>query len=89
MTDRKPSTATGRITKAPRMPETASNATTKDAGHSDKQDANAYERGANAGKKNDQQQANPYPDGTHAAKTFEHGQLDAQKVRSSDKPPGR
>lgn len=90
MTSRKPSKAAGHGSKAPHAPIASSQgATTKDAIHSDKHDATAYERGANAGKQADLHEGNPYPDGSHAAKSFEHGQLDAQKVRSSDKPPGR
>ncbi|MGV1794501.1 Sf3a2-prov protein [Rhizobium sp. A37_96] len=60
-----------------------------DGKHASKSNAGAYERGANAGKQKDTGDGNPYPEGSSAAKSFEHGQLDAQKVRSSDKPPGR
>jgi hypothetical protein len=55
----------------------------------DKRDAGAYERGAKAGQQKNPEDGNPYPEGSSGAKSFEHGQLDAQKVRSSDKPPGR
>ncbi|MFJ6324824.1 MULTISPECIES: Sf3a2-prov protein [unclassified Rhizobium] len=51
--------------------------------------AAAYERGADAGKQRHPKEGNPYPEGSGAAKSFEHGQLDAQKIRSNDKPPGR
>ncbi len=54
-----------------------------------KSNASAYERGAEAGKQKYPKEGNPYPEGSGAAKSFEHGQLDAQKVRCSDKPPGR
>lgn len=60
-----------------------------DAQQADKRDTSAYGRGAKAGKQKDPADGNPYPEGSDAAKSFEHGQLDAQKVRSSDKPPGR
>lgn len=60
-----------------------------DAKQADKRDTGAYDRGAKAGKQKDPAEGNPYPEGSRAAKSFEHGQLDAQKVRSSDKPPGR
>ncbi|SCB50009.1 hypothetical protein GA0061102_10825 [Rhizobium miluonense] len=62
---------------------------TSDAKHARKSNAAAYERGADAGKQKYPEEGNPYPEGSRAAKSFEHGQLDAQKVRSSDKPPGR
>ena len=54
-----------------------------------KRNAGAYGLGAKAGKQKNPEQGNPYPEGSPGAKSFEHGQLDAQKVRSSDKPPGR
>ncbi|NTF46141.1 Sf3a2-prov protein [Rhizobium rhizogenes] len=60
-----------------------------DAKHTRKSNAGAYERGAKAGKQKNPEDGNPYPEGSPAAKSFEHGQLDAQKVRSNDKPPGR
>jgi hypothetical protein len=60
-----------------------------DAKHAAKRNTGAYGRGAKAGKEKNPAEANPYPEGSGAAKSFEHGQLDAQKVRSSDKPPGR
>jgi hypothetical protein len=60
-----------------------------DAKQANKRDAGAYERGAKAGEQKNPAEGNPYPEGSGAAKSFQHGQLDAQKVRSSDKPPGR
>ncbi|MDR6903698.1 hypothetical protein [Rhizobium miluonense] len=60
-----------------------------DAKRDAKLDTGAYERGAKAGKQSNPTEGNPYAEGSPAAKSFEHGQLDAQKVRSSDKPPGR
>lgn len=62
---------------------------TSDAKHARKSNAGAYERGADAGKQKYPKEGNPYPEGSGASKSFEHGQLDAQKVRCSDKPPGR
>lgn len=47
----------------------------------------AYERGAEAGKREDENEKNPYPEGSELAKAFEHGYLDGQKVLSQDKPP--
>ncbi|NTH16448.1 Sf3a2-prov protein [Agrobacterium rhizogenes] len=60
-----------------------------DAKQANKRDTGAYGRGAKAGNQKNPAEGNPYPEGSGAAKSFEHGQLDAQKVRSSDKPPGR
>ena len=90
MDDRRPATALGPVSNTPAASIAAPlSAMASDAKHSAKGNATAYKRGANAGKKKDPEEGNPYPDGSHAAKSFEHGQLDAQKVRSSDKPPGR
>ncbi|MGM4983074.1 MULTISPECIES: hypothetical protein [Rhizobium] len=60
-----------------------------DVKQADKRDTSAYGRGSKAGKQKNPAEGNPYPEGSRAAKSFEHGQLDAQKVRCSDKPPGR
>jgi hypothetical protein len=51
-------------------------------------DEAAYARGAEAGKREDAADKNPYPEESSRAKAFEHGYLDAQKIRSNDKPPG-
>ncbi|MQB44882.1 Sf3a2-prov protein [Rhizobium sp. ICMP 5592] len=48
----------------------------------------AYNRGAEAGKRENDTDKNPYPEESSRAKAFDHGYLDAQKIRSSDKPPG-
>ncbi len=64
-------------------------ASASNAKHVRKSNAAAYERGAAAGKQQYPTAGNPFPEGSDASKSFEHGQLDAQKVRSSDKPPGR
>ncbi|NTF44393.1 hypothetical protein [Rhizobium rhizogenes] len=82
MTKHQPVSATVHVASASKTPKS-------NRIRSDKGDKTAYERGADAGRNTDSQPANPYPDGSDAAKTFEHGQLDAQKVRSNDKPPGR
>jgi len=57
-----------------------------DAGAED-DDAAAYARGAEAGKREAAAEKNPYPEESSRAKAFEHGYLDAQKIRSDDKPP--
>ena len=49
-------------------------------------DAGAYARGAEAGKK-DAGDGKPHHNETEQSKEFEHGYLDAQKIRSDDKPP--
>jgi hypothetical protein len=51
-------------------------------------DATAYERGAEAGKRETIADKNPYPEESSRAKAFEHGYLDAQKIRSDDKLTG-
>ncbi|MDL2402583.1 Sf3a2-prov protein [Rhizobium mayense] len=50
-------------------------------------DEAAYERGAEAGKREAAAEKNPYPEDSSRAKAFEHGYLDAQKIRRDDKPP--
>ncbi|AYG62659.1 Sf3a2-prov protein [Rhizobium jaguaris] len=50
-------------------------------------DEAAYERGAEAGNREAADNKNPYPEGSSRAKAFEHGYLDAQKIRRDDKPP--
>ncbi|MBM7047877.1 MULTISPECIES: Sf3a2-prov protein [Rhizobium] len=59
----------------------------RDLEASDDTEKEAYERGAEAGKREEESEKNPYPEGSELAKAFEHGYLDGQKVRSNDKPP--
>jgi hypothetical protein len=89
MANRKPPTAQGRALSPSEPPVPHPSGKRNEAKHSDKRDAAAYKRGSDAGQKKDPEEGNPYPEGSGVAKSFEHGQLDAQKVRSSDKPPGR
>ncbi|NTI64953.1 Sf3a2-prov protein [Agrobacterium rhizogenes] len=51
-------------------------------------DSTAFARGFEAGKREAATDKNPYPEESSHAKAFDHGYLDAQKVRSNDKPPG-
>ncbi|WP_120703786.1 Sf3a2-prov protein [Rhizobium jaguaris] len=57
-----------------------------DAPHDE--EAAAYARWIEAGKRSGEPEENPYPEGSPEAKAFEHGYLDGQKIRSDDKPPG-
>lgn len=47
----------------------------------------AYERGAQAGKREAADEKNPYREDSEEAKAYDHGYLDGQKIRSDDKPP--
>jgi hypothetical protein len=67
-------------------PAIARESAADDAG-ADDDDAAAYARGAEAGNREAEADKNPYPEESSRAKAFEHGYLDAQKVRSDDKPP--
>jgi hypothetical protein len=58
-----------------------------DAGADDDDEA-AYARGAEAGRREAGTEKNPYPEESSRAKAYEHGYLDAQKIRSDHKPPG-
>lgn len=48
---------------------------------SDEAAREAYERGGEAGMREVADEQNPYPERSVLAKAFEHGYLDAQKVR--------